>query len=79
MLNRYLYKGEDITLDIIMLVEHIVRLIAERTEEDFDDCLYEFYKSKVYESLQKTNSLLWTESAEFIADEYFREKEEDRE
>ncbi|BCJ96687.1 hypothetical protein acsn021_42560 [Anaerocolumna cellulosilytica] len=79
MLNRYLYKGEDITLDIIMLVEHVVRLIAERTEEDFDKCLYEFYKSKVYESLQKTNSLLWTESAEFIADEYFRKKEEERE
>lgn len=75
MLNRYLYKGEDITLDIIMLIEHVVRVISESTGEDFNDCLYEFYKSGVYESLQQTKSLLWSESAEFIADEYFQEKE----
>ena len=28
----------------------------------------------IYKSLQNTASLLWTENAEFIADEYYREK-----
>ena len=79
MINRYLYKGQDITLDIIMKIEQVVRLISEQTQKSFDDCLYEFYQSKVYEALQKTGSLMWCESAEFIVDEFFREKsKEDR-
>jgi hypothetical protein len=51
----------------------VVRLIARETGKPFDDCLYEFYRSRVYEMLQKTGSLMWVESAEFITDEYFRE------
>lgn len=74
MLNLYQYKGEDITLDIIMKIEHVVRLIEEKTGRDFDECLYDFYKTKVYEALKQPNSLMWSESAEFIVDEYFREK-----
>lgn len=73
MLNRYIYKGQDITLDVIMKIEQVVRILSAITEKPFDDCLYEFYKSKVYEALQKTGSLLWAESAEFITDEFLRE------
>lgn len=74
MLNRYIYKGEDITLDIIMKIEHVVRLIGQKSGNEFDECLYEFYKSRVYEALIQTGSLMWSESAEFIVDEFFREK-----
>jgi hypothetical protein len=74
MVNRYIYKGEDITVDIVMKIEHVVRIICQKSGSDFDDCLYEFYKSKVYEALIQTGSLLWSESAEFIVDEFFREK-----
>jgi len=73
MQNRYIYRDEDVTLDVIIKIEHVVRLIARETGKPFDDCLYEFYRSKVYEMLQKTGSLMWVESAEFITDEYFRE------
>lgn len=74
MLNRYIYKGEDITVDIIMKIEHVVRIIEHESKTDFDSCLYEFYKSRAYEALTKTGSLMWSESAEFIADEFFREQ-----
>lgn len=74
MKNIYLYKGQDITLDILMKIEHVVRILSETTNKAFDDCLYDFYQSKVYEALRKTNSLMWSESAEFIVDEYYREK-----
>lgn len=77
MKTLYCYRDQDITLDILMKVEHVVRLIVAETGKSFDDCLYEFYRSKAYETLQKTGSLMWAESAEFVADEFFREYAED--
>jgi len=75
MENRYVYKGQDITLDVIMKIEHVVRIIAKKENRKFDDCYKEFIDSKTYIALQNTDSVMWAESAEFIADEYFREKE----
>jgi len=75
MENRYVYKGQDITLDVIMKIEHITRIIAVIENCSFDDCYEALIKSKTYAALQNTNSTMWAESAEFVADEYFREKE----
>lgn len=74
MLNKYIYKGENITLDIIIKIEQVTRLIAKYTNRSFDDCLCDFYDSRAYEALEKTTSLMWSENAEFIVEEYFREK-----
>lgn len=74
MNKKYVYKGQDITLDIVMKVEKIVRLIAEKENKDFDDVYIEFSESKTYASLQNTETLIWAESAEFIVDEYNRER-----
>ncbi len=73
MKNLFVYKNQDITLDIIIKIEQVARLIAIETGKTFDDCLYDFYLSKAYDMLRKTSSLMWAESAEFIADEFFRE------
>ncbi|GHU55326.1 hypothetical protein FACS189442_2760 [Spirochaetia bacterium] len=35
----------------------------------------EFLESNTYRAIQDTRSLMWYENAEFIADEYYREKE----
>jgi hypothetical protein len=72
--DRYVYKGTDITLDILMKTEHVVRLIAEREDRPFDDCLMDFTASRTYRSLQYTPCHMWAESAQYIADDYFREK-----
>jgi len=73
METKYIYKGQDITTDMMFKIEHIVNILAERDKKDFDTAFAEFLASKTYKILQKTNNLLWTESSEFIVDEYDRE------
>jgi hypothetical protein len=75
MTNKYSYKGEDITLDIIMKIERIVEILCYRTGKPFEEVLYEIYKSNTYKILQNTETVLWAESSEFIVDELFREWE----
>ena len=74
METKYIYKGEDITIDMMFKIEHIVNIIAERENKDFDSAFTDFLASDTYKILQKTDNLLWAESSEFIADEYDREK-----
>lgn len=76
MLNKYSYKGQDITLDIIMKIEKIIRIVCERTGKTFEEATKEFYESRTYKALQNTKSVLWAESSEFIVDELFREWED---
>lgn len=73
MVNKYVYRDEDITLDVIMKIEKIIRLIAKREHRSFDNCYADFAESRTYQALQNTETLMWAESAEFIVDEYYRE------
>ncbi len=74
METKYLYKGHDITTDMMFKIEHIVNILAERENRKFDTVLADFLTSNIYRVLQQTNNLLWAESSEFIADEYDRER-----
>ena len=74
--NKYTYKGQDITIDMIFKIEHIVNILAERENKDFDTVFADFLASETYRILQQTDNLLWAESSEFIVDEYDREKVE---
>ena len=76
METKYIYKGEDITIDLMFKIEHIVNIIAERENKDFDLAFSNFLASNTYKILQQTDNLLWAESSEFIVDEYDREKSE---
>ena len=71
---KYLYKGQDITTDMMFKIERIINLLAERDKKDFDVTFAEFIASKTYQILQDPNNLYWAESCEFIVDEYDREK-----
>ena len=73
MVNKYIYRGQDVTTDIVMKIEHVVHLIAEKNSCDFESAYHDFIDSKTYAALQKTESVMWAESAEFIVDEYYRE------
>ena len=73
MKNKYVYRGQDITTDVIMKIEHVARLIAEKNSCDFERAYGGFIESKTYTALQNTESVMWAESAEFIVDEYIRE------
>jgi hypothetical protein len=73
--TKYAYNGEDITLDIMFKIERIVNLLTEREKKDFDEVFADFLASATYKILQHTENALWAESSEYIADEYYREKQ----
>lgn len=70
---HYFYNGKDITIDVLMKIEEVVRLLSERFSKPFDEMLFRFYKSKTFRALKNTDSCMWSESSPFIADEYVRE------
>lgn len=74
MKGKYIFKGEDITTDVLFKIEHIASILAETEKISFDDAYEKFVFSNTFNILQRVENLYWAESAEFIADEYFREK-----
>jgi len=72
--DKIMYNGQELTFLIAQKTEHIVSIIAEKEKTSFDSAYINFSNSKIYKSLQIPASMLWAENAEFIADEYFREK-----
>ena len=71
---HYTYNNQDITIDILMKVEQVVRILADKAGKSFDEMLQPFYKSRTYAALKNTQSGMWAESAEFIADDFEREQ-----
>lgn len=69
---HYIWNNQDITLDILMKIEQVVRILSEKLKKPFDEQLKDFYKSRTFRALKNTQSEMWAESAEFIADEFER-------
>ena len=74
MKGKYIFKDQDITTDVLFKIEQIASILAEKEHILFDDAYEAFISSNTYNILQRTDNLYWSESAEFIADEYYREK-----
>jgi hypothetical protein len=73
--GEYFYKDQNLTALILMKIEQIVGIIAEKEGRPFEACYRDFLLSRAYRNLTDTTTLLWGESAEFIVDDYQREKE----
>lgn len=73
MNGKYIFKGEDITTDVLFKIEQICNLLVEKENILFDKAYESFISSNTYSILKRTNNLYWAESAEFIVDEYYRE------
>ena len=74
MKDKYIFKGQDITTDLLFKIEQIASILAEKEHISFDDAYSAFVFSNTYSILKRTDNLYWAESAEFIVDEYYREK-----
>jgi hypothetical protein len=74
--KKYRYNGKDLTALILLKIEHVVRIISEQKNLPFDECYPAFILSRTYRNLINTETLLWGESAEFIADDYRRERQD---
>jgi predicted phosphoadenosine phosphosulfate sulfurtransferase len=71
--NRYAYKGDDLTAYMIFKIEKIAAIIAEKEGAAFDSAYARFLASETYRILQRPDTLMWGENAEFVVDEYYRE------
>ena len=71
--KKYYYKEKNLTTLILSKIEHVVNILAENETSSFEDCYRKFLLSRTYRNLLDTDTLLWGESAEFIADDYYRE------
>ena len=74
MKEKYIFNGQDITTDVLFKIEKIVSIMAEKEKTSFDYAYEMFISSGTYSILKRTDNLYWAESAEFITDEYYREK-----
>jgi hypothetical protein len=72
--QKYVYKGKDISFTVICKIEQVVTLLAEKERRSFDETYTNFLASNTYKAIQEPRSLMWYENAEFIVDEYYREK-----
>jgi len=52
METKYTYKGQDITIDMMFQIEHIVNILAKRENKNFDAIFAEFLASNTYRILQ---------------------------
>jgi hypothetical protein len=76
--ERLIYKGQDISLDLILSTGKVVEIIASAEQTSFDQAYRRFLASKTYAALQKPTTLMWAESAEYIADRYFEETQSEQ-
>jgi hypothetical protein len=73
MNGKYVFRGQDITTDILFKIEQVTSILAEKEHILFDDAYGAFLSSDTYRIFKRTNNYFWAESAEFIVDEYYRE------
>ena len=76
MKDKYIFKCEDITTDVLFKIEQLVSILAEKEGISFDDAYTAFVFSNTYEILKRVYNLYWAESAEFLVAEYCREAKE---
>jgi hypothetical protein len=74
MNDKYVFNAEDITTDVLFKIEQIATIIAEKENIPFDDAYENFAFSNTYNIMKNTGNLFWAESAEFIVDEFYRER-----
>jgi len=70
--DKIMYNGQELSFLISQKIEHAASLIAKKENISFDAAYSNFSTSPIYASLQNPVSMLWTENAEFIVDEYYR-------
>lgn len=72
--NIYEFNGKDITMTMCIVIRAVIRIIASRQGCTFADAMYDFYHSQTLKILQNTQTALWAEAPEYIADMYFMER-----
>ena len=53
---HYSYNNQDITIDILMKLEEVARILAGLLKKPFDEILGMFYSSRTFAALKNTES-----------------------
>ena len=69
----YTFNGKDITMNICVQIRAVVDIIQKELNIPFVEAIGLFYNPQTYKILQNTETALWAESPEYIADQYFAE------
>ncbi len=69
----YIFNGKDITMNVFIQIRDVINIIKKESNIDFLQALSNFYDSDTYLTLQNVENGLWAESAEYIADRYYEE------
>ena len=69
----YSFNGKDITMNVCIQIKDVIKILQNHFQIDFEDAVLRFCKSETYKTLQQTENGLWAESAEYIADRYYKE------
>jgi hypothetical protein len=72
--NDYVFNAEDVSFIVLLQIEQTLDLLAQKEDRPFDEVYADFLESNTYRAIQEPRSLMWYENAEFIVDEYYREK-----
>lgn len=75
MTEIYSFNGKDITMNVCIQIRAVLKLLQQHYQISFEEAAMKFYPSETYKILQNTENGLWAESAEYIADRYYEEKE----
>jgi hypothetical protein len=70
----YFWGKKDITFFTCYKIAQILYILTQKEERDFNEVYADFLESNTYQAIQEPRSLMWYENAEFIVDEYYREK-----
>jgi hypothetical protein len=70
----YFWNKKDITFFTCYKIRQVLDLLARQENRNCDEVYADFLNSNTYQAIQDTGSLMWYENAEFIVDEYYREK-----
>ena len=71
----YSFNGKDITMNVCIQIRDVLKVLQKHYDITFEEAALKFYKSETYKTLQQTENGLWAESAEYIADRYYEETE----
>lgn len=70
---KYTFMGKDVTEQVLSKITETIIIISNQLGISFDDAEMLFNSSKMYENVLISETGLWSQSAEYIADHFFEE------
>lgn len=71
--KRYLFRGKDVTENVLEKIDEVYAVISRQLNVSLKDAEMLFNDSEIYKNVLESETGLWAQSAEYIADHYFEE------